>query len=249
MVSEDNHRNAQAVQRATDKYMKKHRKGESTLHLSSPTGGSRVRVYDDCQRVAYEVFPGGAHPTENGARSKGPDALGQVGSPNGGGKAPCPSDGVPNGGGQRDIRDQRFLKDSLSTLTCDTTSQTCSGAEDNSTEAHETLTETSTLTFVDAHTADESGEMRCILGVGVHVKEFVLIDDDDDGDMSLREKTVTDMSIMDGNAADLVCGRLLSISSGSLSESKEENPPPQTSPVTETETPGKQQRCCFCAIL
>uniref|UniRef100_A0A3P8RSX7 Uncharacterized protein n=1 Tax=Amphiprion percula TaxID=161767 RepID=A0A3P8RSX7_AMPPE len=132
----------------------------------------------------------------------------------------------------------------------DSSSQAYSGPEDNSTDPHETLTETSTLTFVDAHTMDESVENHSLDGVGmIYLKEFVLIDDDDDGDMSLREKTVTDLSVMDGKAADLVCGRLLSTSSCSFSECKEESSAPEAAPPEEAETAHEKKRCCFCTLL
>lgn len=114
-------------------------------------------------------------------------------------------------------------------------SSTCtSGLED------ETLTESSTLTFAEN-----------LPGVQVvHLKEFVLIDDEDDGDMSLREKTVTDMSTADGRAAQLVCGRVVSTSSDSLSEEREE----EEEPAGPTEAPPpeeeEQRRCfCTCSIL
>ncbi|KAI4796284.1 hypothetical protein KUCAC02_020576 [Chaenocephalus aceratus] len=113
---------------------------------------------------------------------------------------------------------------------------------ENSTDPHEALTETSTLTLVDVH---ESAESHSLHGL-VYLREFVLIDDDDDGDMSLREKTVTDLTVMDGRAADLVCGRLLSTSSGSLSESREEEEEPQQE---EEEAAGAKKRCCFCTLL
>lgn len=116
-------------------------------------------------------------------------------------------------------------------------SSTCtSGLED------ETLTESSTLTFAENLQAVQV----------VHLKEFVLIDDEDDGDMSLREKTVTDMSTADGRAAQLVCGRVASTSSDSLSDhqvKKWEEPawPTEAPPPEEEEQPG---RCfCSCAIL
>lgn len=113
-------------------------------------------------------------------------------------------------------------------------SSTCtSGLED------ETLTESSTLTFAEN-----------LQGVQVvHLKEFVLIDDEDDGDMSLREKTVTDMSTADGRAAQLVCGRMASTSSDSLSEEKKGEEPawPIEAPPPEEE---EQGRCfCPCSIL
>ncbi|CAL8295671.1 unnamed protein product [Gadus morhua 'NCC'] len=121
----------------------------------------------------------------------------------------------------------------------DSSSQACSGPEDNSTDQQETCAETSTLTYIDAHNMDESGENNSLRGSGpaevVCFKVFVLIDDDDDGDMSLREKMVTDMSVMDGNAADLVGGRLLSTSSDSLSHGKAEPPGPEAPPLQEAQ--------------
>ncbi|XP_078141422.1 uncharacterized protein LOC139929404 [Centroberyx gerrardi] len=225
--------------------MKKQGKGEATttIHLSSPTESSSVQVYDDCQRVAYnKMHPGNVRTMENGSHAMR-DGLQQVAGRDGRGKSSSAADADG-------LKDQSALRDSMWMM--DSSSQAYSGPEDNSTDAHETLTETSTLTFVDAHTIDESGESHSLQGLGaglVYIKEFVLIDDDDDGDMSLREKTVTDMSVMDGNAADLVCGRLLSISSGSLSECKGESPGPEAPPPEEAEPPTQKQRCCFCTIL
>ncbi|CAG5919735.1 unnamed protein product [Menidia menidia] len=83
-----------------------------------------------------------------------------------------------------------------------------------------------------------------------YLRDFVLIDDDEDGDMSLREKTVTDLSAVDGKAAELVCGRLLSTSSGSLSEggggSSAQEPPRAEG---EGEPAPQEKRCCFCALF
>ena len=134
----------------------------------------------------------------------------------------------------------------------DSSSQACSGPEDDSTDQQETCAETSTLTYIDAHNMDESGETPSLQGEGpaevVYVKVFVLIDDDDDGDMSLREKMVTDMSVMDGNAADLVGGRLLSTSSDSLSHGKAESPGPEAPPLQEAQATPTKPSCCFCTI-
>ena len=134
----------------------------------------------------------------------------------------------------------------------DSSSQACSGPEDNSTDQQETCAETSTLTYIDAHNMDESGENNSLRGSGpaevVCFKVFVLIDDDDDGDMSLREKMVTDMSVMDGNAADLVGGRLLSTSSDSLSHGKAEPPGPEAPPLQEAQATPTKPSCCFCTI-
>ncbi|KAG7222116.1 hypothetical protein INR49_016688, partial [Caranx melampygus] len=175
------------------------------------TGSSSVRVYHDCQKVAFKMYPGNGHATENGAHNRR-DITGKM------------PDIVSKSQDQRySMKEESVNRNS--TWTMDSSSQAYSGPEDNSTDPHETLTETSTLTYIDAHIMEDSAESHSLHGMGmVYLKEFVLIDDDDDGDMSLREKTVTDLSVMDGKAADLVCGRLLSTSSSSLSECKEESP-------------------------
>lgn len=199
--------------------MKKQDRGgpDGTL-LSSPTGGSSVQVYQDYQRVAFKAFPGNGHATENGSHPR----RGQPGVP----------DVVPNSHGPR-----------TSSWVLESSSQ----AEGNSTDPHDTLTESSTLTFVDAHTTEDSGSLQ---GLGtVPLKEFVLIDDDDDGDMSLREKTVTDLLGMGGGAAELVCRRLFSSSSGSVSEGKVESPAPGGPRPEDGPGTGDRTHCCLCSIL
>ncbi|XP_030272005.1 paralemmin-2 isoform X1 [Sparus aurata] len=222
--------------------MKKQRKGDTaSIPLSSPTGSSSVQVYHDYQKVAFNMYPGNGHTTENGSH--------QITSRDAAGKLSSVPDVIPHSQDQRySMKDKSVHRNSSWMM--DSSSLAYSGPEDNSTDPHETLTETSTLTFVDANTLEESAENHSLHGVGmVYLKEFVLIDDDDDGDMSLREKTVTDLSIMDGKAADLVCGRLLSTSSGSLSECKEESPAPEVPPPEEVEIAHRKKRCCFCSIL
>lgn len=196
--------------------------GPAGVLLPSPSGSSGgVQLYHDYQRVAFKMYPGNGHATENGSHPRR-EQLGL-----------CYS--VREGAGRN------------SSWTVDPSSQAYSGAEENSTDPHETLTESSTLTFVDAHTTEESSSLH---GVGmVYLKEFVLIDDDDDGDMSLREKTVTDMSVMDGGAADLVCRRLFSSSSASVSDGKVESPAPDDPRPEESRTTPEKTRCCLCSIL
>lgn len=226
--------------------MKKQGKGDTAcIPLSSPTGGSIVQVYHDFQKVASQMYPGNGHAIENSSHTR----RDQVTNHDGTGKMSSVPDIISNSPEQRySMKDQTVQRNSMWMM--DWSSQAYSGPEDNSTDPHETLTETSTLTFMDAHTMEESGENHSLHGVEmVYLKEFVLIDDDDDGDMSLREKTVTDLSVMDGKAADLVCGRLLSTSSGSLSEYKDESPAPEVPPPEESEPSPKKQRCCFCTLL
>lgn len=222
--------------------MKKQGKGDpASIPLSSPSGGSSVRVYHDYQKVAFKMFPGNGHATENGAHGRRDVVTGKM------------PDIVSKGQEQRyGLKEETLNRNS--TWTMDSSSQAYSGPEDNSTDPHDALTETSTLTYIDAHIMEDSAESHSLHGMGnVYLKEFVLIDDDDDGDMSLREKTVTDLSVMDGKAADLVCGRLLSTSSGSLSECKEESPvpeaPPEAPPPEEVQTTQEKKRCCYCHIL
>ncbi|XP_017270087.1 uncharacterized protein si:ch211-12e13.12 [Kryptolebias marmoratus] len=210
------------------------RGGDDTagLSLSDPTGSSGVQLYHDCQKASFQTRPG------NGSHSR--DHLaGQDGDP----------DTTPKHQEQElNIRDETFR--GSATRTMDSSSQAYSGPEDNSTDPHESMTESSTITFVDAYTLEESGGNHSLQGAReVYLKEFVLIDDDEDGDMSLREKTVTELSVMEGKAADLVCGRLLSTSSGSLSEWKDDRPAREGPPPGGADTPRAKKPCCFCTLL
>ncbi|XP_037548047.1 palm2 and akap2 fusion isoform X2 [Nematolebias whitei] len=63
-----------------------------------------------------------------------------------------------------------------------------------------------TMVFLGYQDVEDMSDSRRLLGFDGAVKaEVVLIDEDDE--KSLREKTVTDISIIDGTAADLVSGR------------------------------------------
>lgn len=199
------------------------------LPVSSPTGGGGgVRLDHDHQTVAFKAFQENGHAMKNGSYGRR-----ERGSPE-----------VISRSREPVVREEAAFRGS--TWMTDSSSQAYSGPEDNSTDAHESLTETSTLTLMENHSL-RGVEM-------VYLKEFVLIDDDDDGDMSLREKTVTDFSVMDGKAAELVCGRLLSTSSCSLSEGKDEPPaapPPEEEEEEEEEeiTTWGRKRCCLCTLL
>ncbi|XP_061585746.1 uncharacterized protein si:ch211-12e13.12 [Cololabis saira] len=215
------------------------------ITAASPAGGSSVQLHYD-QKMAFHVYPGNGHVIENSSYIREE----QFTSPAGTHHMFSVPDTIPNNHEQEyNIIDDRGSRDS--TWMMYSSSQAYSGPEDDSTDPHETLTETSTLTFGDSYMNERSVESHSLHGVEmIHLKEFVLIDDDEDGDMSLREKTVTDLSAGDGKAADLVCGRMFSTSSGSLSESKEESlvheaPPPEEKEETEYE----KKRCCFCMLL
>ena len=76
----------------------------------------------------------------------------------------------------------------------DSSSQACSGPEDNSTDQQETCAETSTLTYIDAHNMDESGENNSLQGSGpaevVYVKVFVLPDKKKKFETKVHRKTL-----------------------------------------------------------
>ncbi|XP_041104105.1 A-kinase anchor protein 2-like isoform X2 [Polyodon spathula] len=79
-----------------------------------------------------------------------------------------------------------------------------------------------TMIFMGYHNVEDEEETKKLLGYDGTIKaEIVLIDEDDE--KSLREKTVTDISTMDGNAADLVSGWPLSDTTEPSSEGKDES--------------------------
>lgn len=197
----------------------KRRGDTASISLSSPAGGSSVQVYHDCQKVPFQIQPGDGSHTRDHLTS--PDISPQ------------------NQEEQFNMREETLHR--TSALMMDSSSQ---GPEDNSTDPHESLTGSSTVTFVDVSTVEENHSLQG----RVYLKELVLIDDEEDGDMSLREKTVTDLSVMEGKAADLVCGRLLSTSSGSMSDSKDDRSAREAPPAEGPDT-AQVKSCCFCTLL
>lgn len=115
------------------------------------------------------------------------------------------------------------------------------------------------MVFLGYQEVEDSSESRRLLGLDGTVKaEVVLIDEDDE--KSLREKTVTDLSIMDGTAADLVSGRPTTseVASTELSSDSREpdsaSSPPAAGPPPPpglTAPPGtdKRRRCRCCVLM
>ncbi|XP_066460540.1 PALM2-AKAP2 fusion protein isoform X2 [Eleutherodactylus coqui] len=97
--------------------------------------------------------------------------------------------------------------------------------------ADATLEQPVTMIFMGYQNIDDEEETKKVLGYDDTIKaELVLIDEDDE--KSLREKTVTDISTMDGNAAELVSGKLLTeTTEPSSPDGKEESL--VTEPITE----------------
>uniref|UniRef100_A0A672JZ01 Si:ch211-12e13.12 n=1 Tax=Sinocyclocheilus grahami TaxID=75366 RepID=A0A672JZ01_SINGR len=112
----------------------------------------------------------------------------------------------------------------------------------------------SLMGFIDSSNLESSEDVQTVPCIQVDVKTDVVLIDEDDDDMSLRERTVTDVSTADGNAAELVCGRLQSISSDSShslcdGRSLEQGSTIET-PQEKQEPPKKHKRsCCLCVII
>ncbi|XP_077592886.1 paralemmin-1-like [Stigmatopora nigra] len=119
-----------------------------------------------------------------------------------------------------------------------------------------------TMIFLGYQDPEDVSESHQLLGFDGAVKaEVVLIDEDDE--KSLREKTVTDLSVVDGTAADLVSGRPVTseaVSTELSSDGREPDsaasalpkseankaPPPGLTPATGTD---KRKRCKCCVVM
>lgn len=112
----------------------------------------------------------------------------------------------------------------------------------------------SLMGFIDSSNLESSEDVQTLPCIQVDVRTDVVLIDEDDDDVSLRERTVTDVSASDGNAAELVCGRLESISSGSshsmCQEESEGRGSVVDTPHEAQEPPKKHKRsCCLCVII
>ncbi|KAK2910948.1 hypothetical protein QQF64_026539 [Cirrhinus molitorella] len=127
-------------------------------------------------------------------------------------------------------------------------------AEDSLIDPSLDMDKSSFMGFIDSSNLESSEDVQTVPCIQLDVKTDVVLIDEDDDDMSLRERTVTDMSTTDGNAAELVCGRLQSISSDSShslcdGRSLEQGSANET-PKEQEEPPKKHKRsCCHCVII
>ncbi|XP_048383581.2 A-kinase anchor protein 2-like isoform X3 [Stegostoma tigrinum] len=88
-----------------------------------------------------------------------------------------------------------------------------------------------TMIFMGYQNVEDEEETNKLLGYeGAIQAELVLIDEDDE--KSLREKTVTDVSTVDGNAAELVAGKSMTEASETLSAEENEGTDTGTEPAT-----------------
>ncbi|NP_001357765.1 palm2 and akap2 fusion isoform 1 (palm2-akap2) [Danio rerio] len=179
-----------------------------------------VKVYDDGRKVIYEVRSGGSTTMENGTHAWSPGEMNQLMQQVGGKQQP--SDGArvtvtpaepQQTGGQLSAKEPKQ----------DKKQNHSKGYEGEVTETPKASADKPvTMIFMGYHSIEDEEESKKLLGFDGTIKaEIVLIDEDDE--KSLREKTVTDISTIDGNAADLVSGRPLSDTTELSSEGKEES--------------------------
>ncbi|XP_023800101.1 A-kinase anchor protein 2-like isoform X3 [Cyanistes caeruleus] len=220
--------------------------GETKIVSASPVGLDEAhqrgfKVYDDGSKVVYEVHSGGTV-VENGVHklsSKDVDELMQKAgqsSVKGGYETMTVSDkNVVADGNLSHMKEQMLFKEAKLEMV-HKSSRGCAvipqpqdkpcGGETPEASADQPVT----MIFMGYQNIDDEEETKKVLGYDETIKaELVLIDEDDE--KSLREKTVTDVSTMDGNAAELVSGRPLSdTTEPSSPEGKEESLPLEAAP-------------------
>lgn len=244
---------------------KDHKTGDtkilSTSRISPEDAYQRgVKVYDDGRKVIYEVHSGSSTTVENGVHPWSSDEVEELMQRVGQVRHRPDGTRVTIAPGEPGIREQSIMP---SELVQDQQSHEGEMKKEHELQGHRddpktrqsfegevmeapeaTADKPVTMIFMGYHSVDDDEETKKLLGFDGTIKaEIVLIDEDDE--KSLREKTVTDISTMDGNAADLVSGRPVSeateLSSEGQDESSTKEPPP-----TGTE---KKKRCQCCTVM
>ncbi|KFP55273.1 Paralemmin-2, partial [Cariama cristata] len=234
--------------------------GETKIVSASPVGPDEAhqrgfKVYDDGTKVVYEVHSGGTV-VENGVHklsSKDVDELMQKAgqsSVKGGYETMTVSDrNAVADGNLSHMKEQMLFKEAKLEMVHKPSKGHAVNPQPQdkpfSGEAPEVSADQPvTMIFMGYQNIDDEEETKKVLGYDETIKaELVLIDEDDE--KSLREKTVTDVSTMDGNAAELVSGRPLSdTTEPSSPEGKEESLPLEAAPGTQ-----KKKRCQCCIVM
>ncbi|MCI4388405.1 hypothetical protein PGIGA_G00085450 [Pangasianodon gigas] len=231
---------------------KDHKTGDtkilSTSRISPEDAYQRgVKVYDDGRKVIYEVHSGSSTTVQNGVHPWSSDEVEELIQQVGQARHRPDGTHVTITAGEPGIREQSTMPSELETVPDQQSHddqmkieqrlqdhrddpQACQSFEGEVMEAPEaTADKPITMIFMGYHSVDDDEETKKLLGFDGTIKaEIVLIDEDDE--KSLREKTVTDVSTVDGNAADLVSGRPVSeateLSSEGQDESSTKEPPP-----------------------
>uniref|UniRef100_A0A4W2FNR0 PALM2 and AKAP2 fusion n=2 Tax=Bos TaxID=9903 RepID=A0A4W2FNR0_BOBOX len=211
-----------------------------------------VKVFDDGTKVVYEVHSGGTI-VENGVHtlsSKDVEELIQkAGQSSLRGGHVSERTGIADGSLSHP-KEHMLCKEAKLEMVHKSRKDHSSGnpgqqAPAPSTEGPEAnLDQPVTMIFMGYQNIEDEEETKKVLGYDETIKaELVLIDEDDE--KSLREKTVTDVSTIDGNAAELVSGRPISdTTEPSSPEGKEESLATEPAPGTQ-----KKKRCQCCVVM
>ncbi|XP_031233334.1 A-kinase anchor protein 2 isoform X3 [Mastomys coucha] len=189
-----------------------------------------VKVYDDGTKVVYEVHSGGTV-VENGVHklsAKDVEELIQKAGQSSF-RGHTSERTVVADGSLGHPKEHMLCKEAKLEMVQKSRKDQSSGnpgqqAQPPSTEGPEAnLDQPVTMIFMGYQNIEDEEETKKVLGYDETIKaELVLIDEDDE--KSLREKTVTDVSTIDGNAAELVSGRPMSdTTEPSSPEGKEES--------------------------
>ncbi|KAG3287689.1 A-kinase anchoring protein 2, transcript variant X2 [Ictidomys tridecemlineatus] len=190
-----------------------------------------VKVYDDGTKVVYEVHSGGTV-VENGVHklsAKDVEELIQKA-----GQSSLRGDHMSErtviaDGSLSHPKEHMLCKEAKLEMVHKSRKDHSPGNPGQQTQAPSTegpeasLDQPVTMIFMGYQNIEDEEETKKVLGYDETIKaELVLIDEDDE--KSLREKTVTDVSTIDGNAAELVSGRPVSdTTEPSSPEGKEES--------------------------
>ncbi|XP_053422163.1 A-kinase anchor protein 2 isoform X2 [Nycticebus coucang] len=210
--------------------------GETKILSASPIGPEGVhpkgvKVYDDGTKVVYEVHSGGTI-VENGVHklsAKDVEELIQKAGQSCLGGGHVLERTVTADGSFSHPKEHMLCKEAKLEMVHKSRKEHSPGnpgqqAQAPSTEGPEApLDQPVTMIFMGYQNIEDEEETKKVLGYDETIKaELVLIDEDDE--KSLREKTVTDVSTIDGNAAELVSGRPISdTTEPSSPEGKEES--------------------------
>ncbi|KAM5260945.1 PALM2-AKAP2 fusion protein isoform 7-T8 [Hipposideros larvatus] len=190
-----------------------------------------VKVYDDGTKVVYEVHSGGTV-VENGVHtlsSKDVEELIQKAGQSSLRGGHVSERTVIADGSLGHPKEHMLCKEAKLEMVHKSRKDHSSGNPGQQAQAPSTagpeanLDQPVTMIFMGYQNIEDEEETKKVLGYDETIKaELVLIDEDDE--KSLREKTVTDVSTIDGNAAELVSGRPVSdTTEPSSPEGKEES--------------------------
>ncbi|XP_036034967.1 A-kinase anchor protein 2 isoform X2 [Onychomys torridus] len=198
-----------------------------------------VKVYDDGTKVVYEVHSGGTV-VENGVHKLSARDVEELIQKAGQSsfRGHMSERTVVADGSLGHPKEHMLCKEAKLEMVQKSRKDHASGnpaqqAQPSSTEGPEAnLDQPVTMIFMGYQNIEDEEETKKVLGYDETIKaELVLIDEDDE--KSLREKTVTDVSTIDGNAAELVSGRPMSdTTEPSSPEGKEESLATEPAPAS-----------------